>query len=55
MYGDYEDSWDNGHGRVKVEFTDDYNPYVKIRVYNYDSWGEGAAESPRSSPVPTGR
>jgi len=35
--GDYEDSWDNGHGRLKVELTDDYNPYVKIRVYNYDS------------------
>jgi hypothetical protein len=30
---------ENGHphGKVKVEFSDDYNPYVKIRVYNYDS------------------
>jgi hypothetical protein len=37
VYGDYEDSWDNGHGKFKVEFNDDDNPYVKIRVYNSDS------------------
>ena len=37
VYGDYEDAWDKGHGKLKVEFSDDYHPYVKIRVYNYDS------------------